>query len=358
MEAGDEERTGFHWNFNAYALVGGELHQDSIRFLIGKDTQIYKQYKKYSSAVPSFAFVPKIQRNIASGAKVTQVIGSYTINVSLGSTIEVYSNIITLYDFLEVIFRKSRLIEVVGVIANDRSPSGMAAMEFPLKTAAYIEAVKTEGSEYVTHLEEVNISPDAYTENVTIECVSLGDGVGNEEWKITSAFLEPFFTKTDVLVEKLRWKFRVPKKIPPKPEKAGEFIVSSIDYVSRKASQAPPPICVDLLTVGAKASSKTITLVYKQKPGPSCACEAVNYAGALSPTCLGLEGKKIETSLDPKLKAKLERIYKFRERFVSGNTYDKGTAGFLIAKVRYMKAEQIVIGQEEVPRILVGLPMG
>ena len=69
------------------------------------------------------------------------------VEVYPGSPPETYTGIVTLYDLLDQLKTQSVLVDVEGVVANDRSPTGQAAHELQTRTDAYFEPSSGEGSE-------------------------------------------------------------------------------------------------------------------------------------------------------------------------------------------------------------------
>lgn len=319
--AGTPYQEGEKWSWNSQPLLAsGELAPGTKRYTIGDDIQIFRPYRKFETGKWRYYLTPTPERDLPKGARLKEVTGSRTVTVTSGATVETYPTIVTLYDLLAAL-TASALVEVTGVVANDAAPDGQAALDLPLKTAAYRLPVVNEGSSNVRGLDNVTISPDAATENVTIECVDAGQ-LGRERWGVlgdVSGELPQAITGLAYSAD--RFGFTIPERLPPEGSPAASFILKDYSYATRLDTEISPPICLDLMTLGASAQSKTITLTYKRRPPASdCACENVVYTGRVSEKCLGINIEGQTMPLDPQAQTRLEALYNWRADYIRGNT--------------------------------------
>jgi hypothetical protein len=297
------------------ALGAGLAH----RIAFGGDTaNIYLQYKVYADGKWSYFFVPELRNDIQAGAKVNFVTGGRTIEVTDGATTRTYTDIVTLFDALDA-FKLDALglIDVVGVIANDRSPTGQAARELQTKTDAHAEASSGSGSKAATGFEGVTVEPDAPTELVIAECFAtnsadaIGAGIGHEFWKVkgtvsgelgTAITGEPFVGP--------KWGFTIPERLPQSSGSAkGKFTFVSFTLGPRVAGDPSPVfVCPVGLKLGPGAVDQTITLIYTKRPDGSCLCDDMPVPDLDGP-CLGTLGEGGSVSYSADALERLKDLY-------------------------------------------------
>lgn len=297
------------------ALGAGLAH----RIAFGGDTaNIYLQYKVYADGKWSYFFVPELRNDVKAGAKVNFVTDGRTIEVTDGATTRTYTDIVTLFDALDAFkLDASGLIDVVGVIANDRSPTGQAARELQTKTDAHAEASSGSGSKAATGFEGVTVAPDAPTELVIAECFAansadaIGAGVGHEFWKVkgtvsgelgTAITGEPFVGP--------KWGFTIPERLPGNSGSAkGKFTVVSFTLGPRSEGDPSPVfVCPVGLKLGPGAIDQSVTLIYTKRPDGSCLCDDMPVPDLDGP-CLGTLGEGGSVSYSAAAITRLKDLY-------------------------------------------------
>lgn len=322
--AGTPYQEGEKWSWNSQPLLAnGTLAPGTKRYTIGDDLQIFRPYRKYEAGKWRYYLTPTPERTLKKGARLQEVTGGRTVTVTSGATVEPYPDIVTLYDLLAAL-TVSDLVEVAGVVANDAAPDGQAAVDLPLKTMAYRLPVVNEGSANVRGLDSVTVAADAATENIAIACVDAGQ-LGREKWSVTgdvSGDLPQAIT--GLPYSAARFGFTVPERLPPEGAPGASFTVQGISYAARDPdTEIEPPICMDVLTLGAQAQSKTLTLTYRTRPPANdCPCEDIPV-GSIDFHCLGLndqEGYDMTTAISDGYAARLDAVGQWWQGFALANT--------------------------------------
>ena len=90
------------------------------------------EVKTFADGDWSYVVDPPIVRDLPAETPVYAVTGSYTVTVTQGATVETYTSLVTLFDLLNALKTRSNMIEVDGVVVDDRTPGGMAAEDVPV----------------------------------------------------------------------------------------------------------------------------------------------------------------------------------------------------------------------------------
>ena len=338
---GDEFFYGDAYNKPLDAL--GNVIPDTKRISFGTDPQVYKMYRIFEIFRYIHYLTPIAIRDIPEGTVVNEVTGFYkvTIQDDIKPT-EIYSNIITRFDFLDAILSSSLIVTFDGAVAQDFSPAGMATLDFDLVTQPFDLPIETDGSSFVNELQNTDLAiilqPTHPTETVELKCVN-NDSVGSEEWSITGQLsgLRALNAITNVkyldfILDLIN--FKIPEKTAPAQDALMRLI--KITYATRGGGEFKPPICPDKLTLGTGAVAKTITLTYTERPvlKAGCECESTSFQGVIRPFCLGFtdnlsEGGEI---LEQPYKQRLHTLYKWASDFIAGNTAAlQAKVGFVIS---------------------------
>ena len=322
-----QQWTGPAWDWGGLSLDSdGGIVPASPRIVIGSNYPVYRAYRGFEDGDWQFAISPAPVANIPEGVAVRSVSGAYTVTVSDGVTPEVYSNIKTLFDLLNTIRNQSALLEVDGVVVDDRTPGGMGSRELPLQTDAYTWPATVEGSDYVTHLDVDSIDSAAASQVLTLECID-NTTTGAERWSVASSALGALNEAvTGVLYPDGRSPavFTIPRKLPPSgaPTVSGRIAITDRDFVSREDGEGYPDICLYRAQLGGAASPKTLRLRYTQRPPAECNCEDSNVDGAPNPLCLGISQVSGEAAmaLDAEYQSRLNSLYSWRKTAARANT--------------------------------------
>lgn len=315
-------------DFGAVPLdPGGTIPANAPRLVFGRDlSRVYRHYKRWDGEQWQYGISPKLAADHAQGSTVHSVSGGYTVAVSDGATTATYSNIVTLYDLL-LALNASALVEVAGVIANDRKPGGMAAIDLPLRTAAFALPVVASNAERMPDLQGLAVAPVAPTETVTVECVA-NSPVGGERWAVKSRVAGAL---ADAITGRPYTGSPYVQLTVPVISRAAQPVGGRIAITARSFPRQKddtigiPAICLDRPALGAKAASKTLRLVWTERPPADCNCEDASVTGGPSPGCLGINidgdngGGNVGT-LIAGYQSRLITLFDWRTKFVTGNT--------------------------------------
>ncbi|MDG4595478.1 MAG: hypothetical protein P9F75_07260 [Candidatus Contendobacter sp.] len=308
----------------------GTIPASAPRLVFGRNlAQVYRHCRRWDGERWQYGISPPAITDYAEGDLVHTVTGDYTVTVSDGVTTETYPGVVTLYDFL-LALNASALIEPVGVVANDKKPAGIAAIDFPIRTQSYLLAV-SHSSPGMPDLQNVAITDDAPTETVTLRCAK-NTPLGAETWSVLSRVageLPPATTGVPYDGEFLD--FTIPIVRPAVIPTQGTITITKQEFAGGESDPpAIPAICLDRPRLGIKASAKTLKLVYKRRPLADCNCNDAAVTGGPDPDCLGqdaAEGGLVGT-LPAGYQSRLEDLYDWRRGFIEANTgidADSGT---------------------------------
>ena len=295
----DSPLSGSEYDFDT-AILGADnaIPTAAHRVSFGDDrSAVYLQYKAYKDGAWSYYFVPALKRDVPKGTVVNFVTGGRTVTIYPGSTPETYTDIVTLYDLLIAIKTQSALIDVDGVVANDRSPTGQASQELQTRTDAHAQPSFGAGSDSALGFENVSVASNAGTQLVIATCRAVGPEdhplahVGKTRWELSSSLLGALGTIVEGEDFSGRYfGLRIPVRLPynfGSTAQKGRFEVTGISYVARSDGDPdPPPICPVALTLGPAAVDQTLTLVYTKRPSGDCDCSDLPIPD-LNTSCLG-----------------------------------------------------------------------
>lgn len=289
----------------------------------GNTSRIYRHYKRWDGAQWQYGVSPKLAADFAAGSTVHTVSGTYSVTVTDGVTPETYTALVTLYDFL-LALNASALVEAVGVVANDLKPGGMAAIDLPIRTAAFALPVVASAPERMPDLQSVVVRSDAPTETVTVECVENAP-IGAERWAVkskVSGALSNAITGVRYTDSASPVAFTVP--VIPRTERpvTGSIAITAERYANASTETGIPAVCLFRPTLGARAANKTLTLVWTAKPADDCDCKDATVTGGPDPDCLGIdiEGEGDDVAIPSWYSTRLQTLYGWREDFTTANT--------------------------------------
>ena len=313
ISAGTSSLSGPEWDFNAPAGAGGNIPNNAPRIRFAGFPQVHRTWKEWKAGEWVYRLDPAPAYRIPADVGVLQITGDYEITVEKGLVTEVY-DAVTVYGFLRALQSRSALLDVIGAVAEDRAPGGMAATDIPLRTDAHALPPTNETKPFFSHnLRDVEIlNPAAPTENLTVAWA------GNDVWAVRGGVSGDLpAARTGVPYTGGPVGFTVPELVIPPTVNAGE-INALFQMVSRDADEPIPAVCFKPLRLGAAARSKTVTFTYKRKPLEDCVCD--NMADIrLKLSCLGLIDGGATMALDPEFKSRLMSLYAWRKSFITGN---------------------------------------
>lgn len=317
LPAGQATLPDARFDYGAVAATDSGIPAAAPRIQFERFSQIHRHWKAWENNAWAFKLDPAPAYAIPADTPVRTVTGDYLITVTDGATTETYEAI-THYDFLSQVRATSALLEVVGTVARDTAPGGLAVLDIQLRTDAYAlpPLASISGRYGAKYLDAVAIlDPAAVTENITLTRRAGNDGAAGWEVKgaasgsYPDAYMGLPYASGPV-------GFTIPAREVP-PEALGR-ITSHITYADRTEGESEPAICVKRLTAGVAATAKSVTFEYKRRPARDCDCSSLT-APPLSMACLGLTGGDNLMALDPAYQSRLETLYDWRAEFIASN---------------------------------------
>lgn len=339
IKAGTDGVDGPQYDWDTKVMgTDGQIPPNAHRLVLGDDTStVYRQYKQYKGGKWLYHFEPPLKNDFSVGSRVKFVNGGRTVTISDGVVTETYPGIVTLYDLLSAIQTSSTLVKVDGVVANDRTPGGMAARDFITRTDAHSLLSSGKGSASATGFINCAVTPTASTELVEARCwaVSSKDSpdaaLGRELWELKGSVSGVIDTalRTGVTLTTDKFSLAIPSKLPNGfGVQRGRFSQTGITYVSRNTTSVPPeiepPICIgNSLVLGPGAVDQTLTLTYKAIPSTlDCSCKDMSTPDFNGSRCLtgalGLTSEG-ELTMIPAQMGRLDRLSVWHRDFVSDN---------------------------------------
>lgn len=320
-----QEWTDQKHDFGAVPLnPDGTVPTTAPRLVFGGNlSRVYRHYKRWDGQQWQYGVSPKLAADYAAGSTVHTVTGTYSVTVTNGVTPETYSNLTTLYDFL-LALNASALAEAVGVVAKDLKPGGMAAIDLPIRTVAFALPVVASAPDRMPALQNVTVAASAPTETVAVECIE-NSPIGSEKWAVkskVSGALANAITGVRYTDSAAPLAFTIP--VIPRIERpvTGSIAITAERYQNAGTETGIPDVCLFRPTLGAKAASKTLTLVWTVKPVDDCDCKDATVTGGPDPDCLGIdiEGEGENVAIPSWYSTRLQTLYGWRANFITANT--------------------------------------
>lgn len=200
-----------------------------------------------------------------------------------------YTDIATLHDILsDIEADATALVEVAGVVANDRRPGGMACDDLTLFTASYAQDITADGTRYVREAQiGLTVASTAPTETLTVRCIQA-DAPGDEVWSVQGDISGALANATtgDTYTAG-SYSFLIPARLPPAAAPNGQASVT-LDLAPRGAEAAQPTACVRGIVLGANAREKEYVFVWQTRGGPDCPCSPNDVIGGPNEDYLGI----------------------------------------------------------------------
>lgn len=315
-----QEWTDQRHDFGAVALnPDGTLPSTAPRLTFaGDQSRVYRHYKRWDGTQWQYGVSPKLAADYAPQSIVQTVGGTYTIAVTDGVATESYPGLTTLYSLLNAL-SASELVEVVGIAANDAKPNGMAAVDIPFRTVAFALPVIKSDPKRLPNLIGVSVSSNAPTETVTVRCVQ-NTPVGGESWSVvsqSSGALPNAQTGVDYDASPYV-QFKIPIIPLDSEPMSGRMAITDQRYQKKDGI---PAICLYRPQLGAKASTRTLTLVWTPRPQSDCNCMDASVTGGPNSACLGLNvtGEEGAMLMPAWQQSRLETLMLWREGFLKAN---------------------------------------
>lgn len=332
FQEGSNGVTGDEWNFGNIIIDPntGNLSEACPRASFGLDQQVYRLWKSFDGVRYTYYTSPDPVRSVAQGSKVYTITGAYTITVDntvdppeVFTTVDAHP-IVTLYDALTAL-QASTLVEVVGVVVNDRKPNGMAIDDLSVYTNTYVSTIEASGSLSARRAVgdfEFTTGQSGSTTTLTFTCTA--NNVHNGEvWDVYDANggqLES--ATTGVPYASSPYTALIPPvntSVDSVPASAG-FLVE-LDLFTRSPTEVPPTLCVIKPRLGAAAHDGVWEFRYEQRPAKPCDCNNGDMDGGPSADCLGLEvegGGAVSAKAD--IQVRKQKLISALRGYIEGNT--------------------------------------
>lgn len=318
-----QEWTDQKLDFGAVALnPDGSVPTTAPRLVFGRDTsQVYRHYKRWDGSQWQYGVSPKLRTDYSKDTLINTIVGTYTCTLTQGAVTETFSALTTLYHLL-LALAASNLVTVVTPIGNDNKPNGMAAVDVPVRTAAFaLPATKSRPE--LPNLTAVTATASAPTETVTVTCTD--DSAANAEvWAVVSQVLgtrPP--AKTGVAYASGYIGFTLPKVTLQTAPVQGGFAITGESY-PRTASDTHgvPDICLYRPILGTAAKDTTLKLIWTQRPaGAGCNCLERRVNGHPVEAYLGIDlGDDDVMTIPAAYQTRLQALYGWRATFMRNNT--------------------------------------
>ena len=340
-----QEWTDQKLDFGAVPLMPDDtLSSECPRLIFGGDTsKVYRHYKRWDGEQWQYGISPKLAAAYPAGALVQAVSGNYLATITDGAVTETHAGT-TLYDLL-LAFLSSSLITVETPPANNKAPGGMAAIDVPIRTAAFAMPIEKSRSD-LPDLSGVVITPTAPTESVTITCID-DSRVNQERWTVKSKVagaLAEAITGTGYTAGFAG--FTIPTVALDSRPVEGRIGISEKNF-PRDADSADnvPAVCLYRPILGAAATETTLRLVWTKRPGQECNCEESSVSGRPREEWLGVDlGDEDMAALLPGHRARLEKLTAWYKTFVAANT-EKSSTGELRSAENDIRLAEMVVGE-------------
>ena len=324
ISGSETEYTGAGWNFDAANLdAEGKIPDTAPRIRFRGFPTIYRQYREFVRGEYIYKFTPNIKESIPRGTVVEKVTGTYSVSVKEDATTETTASVQTLFDFLDDVQANSTLVDVVGVVKNDKLPGGMGIDDLNLFTESYVSKFMRSRFDLATDISVV-LDTDAKGQDIRITCKDNAI-VGSEQWEVQGDVDGTLNTRavSGVAYDNGPIKFTVPKVVPDGTPPDGR-IQADLQLTSRSKSDAKPVLCLDKMRakLGALAVNGKYTFTYRNRVQNDCDCGDITTTGVPDNVCLGLSttGDDTVAALPAAYKSNLQTLYNWRETYIKGNT--------------------------------------
>lgn len=313
ISAGATSFEGAQFDWGQPPGNNGQVPAGALRIAFAGIPQVLRAWKTWENGRFTYRLNPALAYEVPENTRVRAVSGDYTLTVTDGTDTETYSAV-TMFDFLAQVQARSALLQVLGVVAEDRAPGGQAVTDIPLRTDAHALPVIASVRRAQT-MQVGAVSPTAPTENIVV--VNEGRATGGAQyWSVrggVSGQLPPAYTGVPYTAGPVA--FTIPT--PASSVSAQASIKSRFEPTTRRDDEGLPAICFKPEVLGIAATDKEVTFVYKKRPPADCSCSQLP-ALPVSLQCLGLLPED-EGAMDPAVKTRLLDLMEWRADFLAEN---------------------------------------
>lgn len=324
MSAGASEFSGDQFNFGAINLEPeGTVPAAAPRIRFGDDVTVYRHWRVFRDGAYRYHLSPALKRPVPIGTRVYAITGGRTVELLDGVTVEeTYTGVTTLYSLLSQIAATSTLIEVDGVIAQDRRPGGMACDDLTVYTASYSAGSTREGTTYIRRaIVPLTVPSTAPTERLRAECIAAPIP-GAEIWSVIGSVSGALANAiSGVLWEGASYSATIPQELAPNTEPEGEG-TAYLELLARDASATVPSLCVKNFRLGVEAQTRTYVFEWRPRPAEACDCSTIPVSGGPNDILLGITtGGTAVATLPATLKTLYEQIEDWRLQSIGLNCF-------------------------------------
>lgn len=292
---------------------GAEVPAGALRIAFAGIPQVLRAWKTWDKGRFTYRIDPAVAYDVPENTRVRAVAGDYELEVTDGVDTETYTAT-TMFDFLSQVQARSALLQVLGVVAEDRAPGGQAVTDIPLRTDAHALPVIASVRRPQTMVVGA-VHPTAPTENITVTCEGRATG-GAQYWSVkggVSGQLLPAYTGVPYADGPVA--FTIPQ--PAMAVSEGASIVPRFEAVPRADDEGLPAICFNPALLGIAATDKEVTFVWKKRPPADCSCSHLP-ALPVNLECLGLLPED-GGAMEPAVQTRLIDLMEWRAAFLASN---------------------------------------
>lgn len=331
ITAGTDTFDGPEFDWGQPPATGAGIPAGALRIRFERFPTVHRAWKVWEGGRFVYRLDPAPPFDIPADTRVLEVSGDYTLDLTDGVATEVYTGVVTVYDFAAQIEARSALVAVRGAIARDTAPGGMAVTDIPLRTDAHaLPAKSTVRAAAFRGLDNIVVDPGAPTENLTLSFVGR-TATGGGAWSVSGGVSGALpNASTGVPYAHGPVSFTIPALAAPPGTTAR--ISAVVTLASRTDEEGLPAICFKPLRLGVAATDKSVTFTYRRRPPADCVCENMP-ALRVSDACLGLADGGSEMALDAEYQTRLASLYQWRAQHFSSNVAfeSRGADGLLRA---------------------------
>lgn len=317
MTTGSNVFDGPQFDWGQPAATGADIPADALRMAFEGLPTVHRAWKTWDSGRFVYRLDPPLAYDVPEDSRIREVSGDYLLTLTDGMDSEPYTAV-TMYDFLTQVQARSTLVQVLGVVAQDRAPGGQAVTDIPLRTDAHALPVVASISRNGATMQVKDVDPAAATQNVTVVCLGRsGSALGGQPtWSVTGGVdgVLPAAT-TGQLYTQGPVEFLI--EIPAVATALAAAITARFNPTSRDTGEGLPAICFKPLLLGAAATNKEVTFEYRQRPPDECSCSTATPL-KVSMQCLGLAPDG-GSDMDAEYQSRLIELYEWHAQFVSSN---------------------------------------
>jgi len=327
IPAGSTILEGEEHNFGALNLEPeGTVPLGAPRVRFGDDVGVYRHWRTFARGRYSYHFSPALVREIPVGTRVHHVSGGRTVRLFDGNVeAETYSGIATLFSLLSAIQSTSTLIEVEGVVAQDRRPGGMACDDLTVYTASYSQGSVREGSVFIRRADlALQVPPSAPTETLEIVCeaapipgAEVWSVIGSVSGALRRAITGTLYTDT--------YNFTVPVQLPSGEAPIGDRS-AFLELLPRSPVEIIPTMCVRNFLLGIEARSKEYVFTWTRRPAGECDCRGETVRGFPDRDILGISDQELpgdgdmSDAIPAALQTRAAALFEWQHQFIGANT--------------------------------------